>query len=509
MAGETESTGSLRRSMGEDGLVNSSPVSSAPLAPCDCAAAQAARGKPCSHPGATLAASILGSSLAFIDGSVVNVALPSLDRSLHAGADGLAWLVGAYLLTLSSLTLLGGALGDHYGRRRVFLIGVCLFVAASLVCAAAPGLSIILAGRAVQGIGAALLMPNSLALLGANFEGEAKGRAIGTWAGVGAFASAVGPVLGGWLVEAVGWQSIFLLNIPVGAAAAWLGSRYVPESRDQRARGRFDVLGALLITVGLGLLTWSLTAAAQPNSERGVIAAAGLGGVLLLAGFVWVEMRRGEAALMPLYLMSDPSFVGITLLTFFLYAALGGLIVLLPFVLIRAEDYSPIAAGAALLPVPLLIALGSRAMGRVASRIGGRWLLGGGALIVAAGLALYTRLGAGGGYGAEVLPATLLVAAGMAICVAPLTTTVIGSVDADHVGAASGFNSAVARIGGLIATALLGFVFVEQGTPDGLLQTAHIAALAGAATAVVAGLCALLLIRAAPEHKTPASAAES
>ena len=469
-------------------------MSSATPAACDAEIARATTPNPSRHPSATLAASILGSSLAFIDGSVVNVALPALGRDLHAAADGLTWLISAYLLTLSALILFGGALGDHYGRRRVFLSGIGLFLAASLACAIAPSLTIMLAARAVQGIGAALLMPNSLALLGAGFEGEAKGRAIGTWAGVGALASAIGPVLGGWLVEWVGWRSIFLLNLPVGAAAAWLAWRYVPESRNRRAGATLDVPGAILVTVALGLLTWALTAAASPAGFGLWIAVAASAGTVLLAAFILVEVKRGQDALMPLFLMRNASFVGVTLLTLFLYAALGGLIVLLPFVLIQAEGYSPVAAGAAMLPVPILIGLGSRAMGSVAARIGERLPLGIGALVVAAGLALYVRLG-GGSYWTDVLPATLTVAVGMSICVAPLTTTVMGSVDPDHVGAASGFNSAVARIGGLIATALLGFVFVEQGTREALLATIHTAALIGAATAGVAGVCALMLIR--------------
>ena len=441
----------------------------------------------------------MGSSLAFIDGSVVNVALPSLGRDLHAGADGLAWLVSAYLLTLSALILLGGALGDHYGRRRIFLTGIGLFLVASLACAAAPSLTVILAARAVQGIGAAFLMPNSLALLGASLEGEAKGRAIGTWAGMGAFAGATGPVLGGWMVEAVGWRSIFLLNLPVGVAAAWLAWRYVPESCDSRAGARLDLPGAVLVTAALGLLTWALTAAAKPGSDTAWIAAAAICGLALFLMFAWVEVRRGADALMPIFLMRDTSFLGVTLLTFLLYAALGGLIVLLPFLLIRADGYSPVEAGAAMLPVPILIGLGSRLMGRLAARIGGRLPLGIGALIVAGGLALYVRLGsAGGTYWSEVSPATAVVAIGMAICVAPLTTTVIGSVDADHVGMASGFNSAVARVGGLTATALLGFVFVKQDAHAALLASAHSAALVGAAMAASAGVCALALIRTPP-----------
>ena len=470
-------------------------MTSAAPAACDQAVAASTRSATEKHATATLAASILGSSLAFIDGSVVNVALPAMERDLGAGAESLAWIISAYLLTLSSLILMGGALGDHYGRRRLFLAGVGVFLVASVACAAAPSLPVMIAGRALQGVGAAMLMPNSLAILGAAFDGEAKGQAIGTWAGVGALASAAGPVLGGWLVEAVGWRAIFLLNMPVGAAAGWLAWRYVSESRDRRAGARLDVVGALLVTAALGLLTWSLTAAAEPAAARAPIAAAAIGGVALLGLFIRAEVRLGADALMPLFLVRDSTFVGVTLLTFFLYAALGGLIVLLPFVLIRAEGYTPVQAGAAMLPVPILIALGSRVMGRVAAKIGGRLPLGCGALAVAAGLALYTRVGGDGGYWTEVLPATLVIALGMAVCVAPLTTTVMASVDADHVGAASGFNSAVARIGGLIATALLGFVFVEQSSREALLSSAHTAALVGAVAAAVAGGCALLLIR--------------
>lgn len=471
-------------------------MSSATPTPCDPTLADTTSPQPCRHPTATLAASILGSSLAFIDGSVVNVALPAFDRDLHAGAAGLAWMISAYLLTLSALILLGGALGDQYGRRRMFLIGIAVFLGASLACAVAPTLALMLAGRAIQGIGAALLMPNSLALLGAGFEGEAKGQAIGTWAGVGALASAIGPVLGGWMVEATGWRTVFLINLPVGAAAAWLAWIYVPESRKHRAGARLDLTGGMLVTVGLGLLTWALTDAATPGAARAPLIAAAGGGLGSLAAFVLIELRRGEDALMPLFLIREASFLGVTLLTFFLYAALGGLIALLPFVLIRAEHYSPVEAGAAMLPIPILIGVGSRWMGRVAAKVGGRMPLGIGAFIVAVGLALYLRVGAGvGGYWTDVLPATLLVALGMAICVAPLTTTVMSAVDADHIGAASGFNSAVARIGGLIATALLGFVFVSQGTRVALLASAHTAALVGAVIAAAAGACALFLIR--------------
>ena len=474
-------------------------MSTAALSPCDVNLALATAARPCRHPTATLAASILGSGLAFIDGSVINVALPALDRDLHPGPDGLAWLINAYLLALTALILFGGAAGDRYGRRRLFLSGIGLFLAASLVCAAAPTLPIMLTGRAAQGIGAAMLMPNSLALLGAAFDDEAKGQAIGTWAGVGALAGAIGPLIGGWLVDAVGWRTIFLLNLPVGLAAAWLAWRFVPESRDHRDGARLDSLGALLGAVSLGLCTWALTTAAKPDVDEALLIGAGVVGLALFAAFGFLEFKRGEDALMPLFLMRSSTFVGVTLLTFFLYAALGGLIVLLPFVLISTEGYSAVQAGAAVLPVPILIGLGSPLMGRITSRIGGRLPSGLGALIVAIGLALYLRVGApDASYWGEVLPATLMVAFGMAVCVAPLTTTVMNSVNADHVGAASGFNSAVARFGGLIATALLGFVFAEQGSGVALVAGAHVAALVGAGLAALAGASALLLIRDPP-----------
>ncbi len=478
-------------------------MSSAIAAPCD-ALPTHAPSSGADHPTATLAACILGSSLAFIDGSVVNVALPALGRDLHAGPDGLAWAISAYLLTLSALILLGGALGDRYGRRRIFLIGVGLFLVASLGCAAAPSLGVLLAARAVQGTGAALLMPSSLAILGASFNGETRGKAIGTWAGVGALASAIGPVAGGWLIQEVGWRSIFLLNLPVGLAAAALAWRFVPESRDRRPGQRLDALGAGLVTVGLGLATWALTAAARPGKQGGLIALAAIGGLAALAGYVWREGRAGAAALMPLTLFRDRAFVGVSLMTFLLYAALGGLLVLLPFTLMQAKGYSPIAAGAAMLPVSIVIGLGSRIMGKIAARVGGRLPLGLGSLVVGVGLVLYGLLRAGpGGYVAQVLPGTAVVALGMAGCVAPLTTTVIGSVDADHVGAASGFNSAIARTGGLVATALMGFVFARSASPQALIAGAHAAALAGAALAVAAAACALVLIRTPKTPEAP------
>ena len=483
--------------------LNGLRLTTALAGPCDAASAAAAEPRATARPSLTLAATILGSSVAFIDGSVVNVALPALARDLGAGPSELTWAINAYLLPLGALILLGGALGDHYGRRRLFLAGLALFTLASLVCAAAPTFGWLLAGRGLQGLGAALLMPNSLAILGGAFTGEARGRAIGTWAAVGALAGALGPILGGWLVDVVGWRTIFLLNPPIAASAAFLAWRFVTESKEARRAAALDWSGAALATAALGLLTWALTAASAAGGVGlGVWLAAG-GGVVLLVGFITVERRRGDHAIMPLAMFGAPTFVGLTLLTFFLYGALGGLLVLLPFLLIRVEHWTAVAAGAALLPVPIVIGLGSRLMGRVTARIGGRLPLAIGAAVVGAGLSLYSRIGSGAiDYWTEILPPTLLVALGMGMSVAPLTTTVMASVDTDHVGAASGFNSAVARIAGLVATALLGFVLARQGSPADFMTGFRIAAIVGGLSAVLAAGCALLLIREPAVHRS-------
>jgi EmrB/QacA subfamily drug resistance transporter len=446
--------------------------------------------------GATLAASILGSSLAFIDGSVVNVALPALAHGLHADPSILPWAINAYLLPLGALILLGGSLGDHFGRRLLFLIGLLLFSSASILCAAAPSFAWLLAGRSVQGIGAALLMPNSLAIIGGAFFGEERGRAIGTWAAVGAVAGAVGPVVGGWLIDAIGWRIIFIINVPVASAAGFLAWKFVAEQKESAKAPRLDVWGAVFATVSLGLLTWSLTEVAGFRSSSISIWATFIAGLAILGIFLWQEGRLADQALMPFAMFTSSSFVGLTLLTFFLYGSLGGLLVLLPFLLIQIHHWSAFAAGAALLPVPVLIGIGSRSMGWVAARIGGRLPLSCGSLLVGLGLALYGRVGVNAlNYWLDIFPPTLLVALGMGVCVAPLTTSVMASVDTDHVGIASGFNSAVARIAGLVATALLGWVFSKQDSSNAFMPAFRAAAFVGAASAVAAGMFAIMLIR--------------
>jgi EmrB/QacA subfamily drug resistance transporter len=474
-------------------------VTGAVPGPCDGGIAGSQRARPAAGEKWTLIASILASSLSFVDGSVVNVALPAIGADLQAHASGLQWIVNAYLLPLSALLLLGGAAGDKFGRRRLFLAGIALFALASALCAFAPSLPLLLAGRALQGIASAMLMPNSLALLGTAFAGEGRGKAIGTWAAAGAVAGAIGPLLGGWLVGWAGWRTIFLVNLPIAGGALWLGWRHVVESREETS-APLDWLGVALATLGLGAVTWGLTMVSGGGGRTMAGWTATALGLAGLAAFVAAEAKRGERAMMPLALFGTASFAGLTILTFFLYAALGGLFVMLPYVLIELRGYSPVEAGAALLPLPLVIGLGSRAMGAVAARTGPRLPLTIGPLIVAGGFALAARIGSDPSYWTGVLPAMLAIAIGMAGAVAPLTTAVMASVDSDHVGTANGFNSAVARTGGLIATALLGGVLGAKGAA--LSEAFSVAALAAAGAAALAGIAALILLRPL-EIRTP------
>jgi EmrB/QacA subfamily drug resistance transporter len=445
------------------------------------------------HPNFVLATSILASSLAFIDGSVVNVGLSAIGRDLGGGGADLSWVVNGYLLPLSSLLLLGGAAGDRYGRRRILFAGIATFALASLLCVWAPQLGLLVGGRVLQGIGAAFLLPNSLAILGATFDGEARGKAIGIWAAAGAAAGAIGPLLGGWLIDTVGWRAVFYINLPIAALALLLGWRYVHVPRGDKPVA-LDPAGALLASIGLGALTWGLAAA---SADKGVTTASGgamAAGVAVLLGFLWAERRAGDKAMLPLKLFGSSSFSGLNLMTFLLYGALGALMLLVPYVLIQALGYSAKQAGAALLPFPIVLAIGSPLTGKLAASHGARLPLAVGALIVAGGFLLATRIGAGS-YAATVLPAMVVIAIGMACVAAPLTTAVLSSVDGRHTGVASGFNSAVARGGGLIATALLGVVLTAQGRA--LLAPFHAALVACAATALAASVCAFVWVRGA------------
>ena len=451
-----------------------------------------ATSKPKRDPRWTLAASILASSLSFVDGSVLNVALPAIRASYEAGAAEAQWVVNAYLLPLSALLLLGGALGDHFGRRRLLVIGTAVFAAASLVCALAPSLEALLAARGAQGIGAALLLPNSLALLNAAYEGEKRGRAVGIWAAAGAAAAAVAPLLGGWLVDSVGWPAIFYINLPLAAGAIALALLFVAESRDTGA-GRTDYAGALLATAGLGGATYGLTLWSSSGRLGAVAIGSIVGGLLLLLAFLRVEKARQAKAMMPLDLFEDSCFTGLNLVTLLLYGAFGAVMLLVPYVLIEAGGYSPVEAGLALLPLPILLTLGSPVMGQLAARVGPHLPLTIGPMVVAAGMLLGTRIQAEASYWSSVLPAMTVMALGMAIAVAPLTSAVLGSVKEKHVAMASGFNSAVARAGGLVATALLGVVLAQEGAR--LIPGFHGAMVASAVAAAAASAVAWFSLR--------------
>jgi EmrB/QacA subfamily drug resistance transporter len=446
----------------------------------------------------TLITCVLASSLAFIDSSVINVGLPAIGHAMQGDHQSLQWLIGGYLLPLSALLLLGGALGDRYGRRRILIVGALAFALASVACGAAPNLSVLLVARFVQGIGAALLVPNSLAILGDTFQGEARGRATGIWAAAGAATGAGGPIFGGWLIDTLSWRMIFLINVPLASVAIFLAWRYVGENDcvDGRAAVRqpLDSLGALLATVALGAMTWGLILATGPE---GLTPAGGTGvcvGVGLLVAFICWEHRKGAAAMMPLVMFGSPTFSSLTALTLLLYGALGCLMVLLPYVLIVASGYSSTEAGAALLPLPLIIAVTSPWMGGLAGRYGVRRFLVAGPCIVAAGFVWLARVGLQADYWRGVFPALAIIALGLALAVSPLTTAVLSSVQPRQTGAASGLNNAIARTGGLMATAMLGQVLALQGLA--LISAFHWAVMLCAGVCIGAGGCALFVDKA-------------
>ena len=403
-----------------------------------------------------LANSILASSIVFIDGTVVNVALPALQQAFDSGVAGAQWVVEAYALLLTALLLLGGAMGDRYGRRRVFAGGVLVFGVASICCGLARTIDGLIWARALQGAGGALLVPGSLALISASFPEQLRGKAIGTWSGWTAITAAVGPVLGGFLVEHLSWRYAFLVNIPFVLAVLVLTFRHVPESRNAGS-GRLDWTGALLASLALGGLVYGLIEApARGWRDAGVIASLALA-ALALATFVVAE-RRHPAPLLPLALFRVRDFRAANLLTLLLYAALGALMFFLPLDLIWVQGYTATQAGAALVPFILIMFALSGWAGGLVDRHGARLPLVLGPAIAAAGFAAFMLPGAGGGYWTSFFPAILVLGFGMAVTVAPLTTTVMNALDAAHAGLASGVNNAVARAAGLLAIALLGIV---------------------------------------------------
>lgn len=450
-----------------------------------------------------LLATVLGSGMAFLDGTVVHIALPRIGADFDADLAGLQWTVNAYALTLAGLLLIGGSLGDVVGRRRIFVLGVVWFAVASLLCAVAPSVETLIAARAIQGVGAALLTPGSLALLEASFHPDDRGAAIGAWSGLAGVSTAFGPFLGGWLVEAVSWRLIFLINLPLAAAVVW-AARAIPESSDPAARGqRLDWTGAGLSAAGLAGLTYALTEGPGAGWGDPLILAAGIGGTAMLVAFVAVEVRSRHP-LVPLGMFRMRDFSVANAMTFVVYGALGAALFLLPIQLQQVAGYSALAAGSALIPMTLVMLLLSTRAGALAARIGPRIPMGVGPIVAGAGLALLVRVGPDASYLADILPGVLVFGLGMAITVAPLNVTVLSAAGAERAGVASAVNNAVARVASLLAIAaipvLAGISGDDYRVPELFDDGFRTGILASAGLCAAGGLIVLVALRGRREE---------
>ena len=441
-----------------------------------------------------IAAAVLGSGVSFLDGTVVNAALPAIANDLHADLGDLQWVLTGYLLTLGSLLVLGGSLGDRYGRRKIFVIGLGAFAVTSLICAIAPDTGSLIAARCVQGMAAALVVPNSLAIVSASFHTDDRPRAIGAWSGLGGVATAIGPFLGGWLIDSGSWRLVFVINLPICAAAMWIAVRHVPESRDEHAGAHLDVLGSVALTLGLAGLVFALIEGPSQGWPT-VPVVLGVVGVLSLGAFLLLEARLTNP-MVPLSIFRSHQFSGANAVTFAVYAALGTVTFLLVVHLQTDLGYSALEAGASLLPITACMLLFSARAGALAQRIGPRIPMTVGPLVVALGMVLLGRVEPGSTYWATVFPAVLVLGLGLSLTVAPLTATVLGAVEDAHAGIASAINNSVARIAGLLAIAVLpaaaGLTAVQGlDLVDGFARAMYIAA----ALAAVGGILAFVTIR--------------